>query len=525
MASKCKTPIENDDADLLRQIGPPNKIPVRPDREGGAFAIMFLMLLIVIIGFCGLAIDTGLLYNRKVDLSGIARAAALAAARELNGTSGGISDARASARATVERLKYQYFKEGVAVQWDDGALSFGASPSRSGTWLPASSAGSGNTAEISSLYFAKVDTAGLGTTVNTVRTFFLRLIPGGLRTIQLNDSAIAGKTAIKVTPIAICAMSPTPATPRASTGPGATLSELVQYGFRRGISYNLMQLNPNGITPVRFAVNPVLAPGVSGPDFSIASLGPFVCSGTMWAPRLTGGTIRVSPLPTTAPLASLFIQLNSRFDVYTDNLCKPNGAPPDVNIKPYAYDQSGTQPGAVKWMTPAVGSPAAATTTVRHKLETVADLDTAPVDKGSYGPLWAYAKAAKMPSTADGDEPATGYETFATTQWASLYPPGPSTSNYPTSPPSPYQTATTISGTYLAPRNENQAIAVRQRRVLNVPLLSCTTTAPSAVNSEATVSAIGKFFMTVPATEENLIAEFAGLVSGKSLPADVELYP
>jgi len=513
MASKRNACCKRRNVHLTLQARPSMHRSARRHRESGAFAIMFVPLLIVIIGFCGLALDAGAMYNRKVDLSGIAKAVALAAARELDGTSEGIAAAKASAKATAERFKYQYFNEGIGIKWDDSALSFGASPSRSGTWIAASSAEAANAAELASLYFAKVDTTGLGEATNTVNTLFMRFIPGGPLTALLNDIAVAGKSSIKVTPIAICAMSPARATQRPA------LSELVQHGFRRGVSYDLMQLNPNGINPVRFTVNPLLAPGKSGPDFSIAWLGPFMCSGTMWVPRLTGGPIRVSPLPPTAPLASLFTQLNSRFNVYSNNSCKPNGAPPDINIMAYAYDES----NVVKWMTPKSGSRAAKKTIERGKLETVADLETAPANNGEYGPLWAYAKAVKAPSPIEAAEPSSGYSTFTTSQWSTLYPSGPTTSNYPSSG-TPYQAGTTNSGTYEAPQ-DNQAIAARQRRVLNVPLLSCTPAAPSASNSEATVLAVGKFFMTVPADQERLIAEFAGLLPEKSLSGQVELYP
>lgn len=49
----------------------------------------------------------GQIYNRTVDLSGLAKATALAAAHELNGTSTGIAAARAKARQVAESLKYQ----------------------------------------------------------------------------------------------------------------------------------------------------------------------------------------------------------------------------------------------------------------------------------------------------------------------------------------------------------------------------------------------------------------------------------
>jgi hypothetical protein len=60
---------------------------------------------------------------------------------------------------------------------------------------------------------------------------------------------------------------------------------------------------------------------------------------------------------------------------------------------------------------------------------------------------------------------------------------------------------------------------IKYRRVLNLPLLQC----PVSGNS-ATVLAIGKFFMTVPATSTSISAEFAGAGSDQQAGGPVELY-
>jgi hypothetical protein len=337
-------------------------------------------------------------------------------------------------------------------------------------------------------------------------------------TVQLSDSAVAGRKQISVTPIGICAMDPNPAVARTNTGAPAT--ELVEYGFRRGISYDLMQLNPNGTSPVRYLVNPVVAPGNSTSTFDTSVIGPFMCTGAMWVPRLSGGAVRVSPLPGSSPLADLYAQLNTRFDDFSSLQCGPYGAPPDYNIKAYAYGTTGGAP----WMVPATGSAAAMTTTSRSKLETIADLPSPPTGTtaGSYGPLWTFAKAARYPSyvSLGSPEPATGYATFSTSDWTNLYKLGPTASGYPSSS-NPY--AATGGANYRAPSAANQSISTSQRRVLNIPLLSCPV--PAGSNVPATVLGIGKFFMTVPATANTLVAEFAGTLAEQSLPRQVEIYP
>jgi uncharacterized membrane protein len=118
----------------------PGSATISRRRERGAFAIMFVPLLLVIIAFCGMAIDAGQMYNRKVDLSGMAKAVALAAARELNGTDAGITAAKTRARETAEALKYQYFEDGVPFTWNEAALSFSTGSARNGEWIPSASA-------------------------------------------------------------------------------------------------------------------------------------------------------------------------------------------------------------------------------------------------------------------------------------------------------------------------------------------------------------------------------------------------
>jgi hypothetical protein len=487
--------------------------------ERGVFGIMAIPLVLVLLAFCGLALDAGQLYNRKVDLNGMAKAVALAAARELNGTDTGIAAAKARAKEIAEGMRYQYIEQGIGFVWKDAALTFSAGPDRSGEWV----SGPTGSAPVSSLYFAKVDTAALDASVGQVHTLLIGLFSDSLKTVKLTDSAVAGRTAVNVTPLAICAMLPDPAFPLPHTPPGggSTVYELVQYGFRRGVSYDLMQLNPVGSTAARYLVNPVVAPGKSSTSFDTSIMGQFLCAGTTWVPRLTGGNILVSSLPSSFPLHSLDIPLNSRFDIYTGGPCDSSGAPPDFNIKKYTYDQT----GIVKWMTPNKGAAAAARAPTSSRLGTVADVTTPPPSPGDYGPLWAFAKAVKVPDPLDAPEPAGGYTPFLITDWPTLYTSGPTTTSATYAPITPYESTNVLLGFYAGPGAANLEISTLQRRVLNIPLLTCDTSAPSGSNVPAKVKAIGKFFMTVPATEETLIAEFAGVIPEQSLSGPVELFP
>lgn len=489
-------------------------------RQRGAFAIMAAPLLIVLILMCGMALDSGMLYNRHIELSGMARAVAIAAARELDGSKEGITAAQAAAKTTAERFKAQYR---LAIVWDNEAIKFGTTPSRSGTWLSGSAV-----TDASALRYVKVDTTGLDKKVTEVQTLFMRIFSDKVHTVVMNDSAIAGRAGLDIVPIAICAMSDNPATERKH--PGLADSELVEYGFRRGVSYDLMQLNPKGTSPARYVVNPIASPDTAGQPFNTAILAPFVCVGTTWLPRLSDGFLRVSRLPDTAPLDALFASLNSRFDTYTGTKCHHSAAPPDLNIKSYPYDKT----SGARWMVPATGLAAALPTTERGLRETVADIPSPGsalpgITAGSYGPLWSYAKAAKYASYKEGErEPIDGYANFATDDWSKLYVAGLSATNYPKTYPysTPYDPGVGIGGnTVASPNSARKEFATSSRRVLHVPLLSCSAGLPSGPNSSATLAAIGKFFMTVPASKDSLIGEFAGAAPMSSITGPVEVFP
>lgn len=470
-------------------------------RQRGAVLIMFALLTLVVLGCMGVALDLAQIYNRRDELQTLAESVALAAARPLNGTQAGVDTALAQAAATAASLRYQY--SAMAVDWSDAALKFAASPTApDGAWLDAASA----QAAPDGLLFAKVDTSALAPAMGTVNAAFTQFLTGSM-TATTYGRAIAGRSTIRVAPLAICALSATPAAARNNGGGNV---ELVEFGFRRGVAYDLMQLNPNGVTPVNFVVDPIDPLGTLGSAANIdpAVVGPFVCTGALPMARVMGAQLTVqSPFP----LASLFQQLNSRFDQYPGGLCSPNSAPPDVNIKSYLFT-------AIPWMSTArTGQSAASATAAGTRLWTVADPVPATGTATNYGPLWAYAKAVPFAAyTAGVPEPAAGYATFAAATWPTLYPGNPVAFNYPAPPP------------YLAPAGANflaPSVANKPgspgRRVLNLPLLSCPLATGTA--TLATVLGIGKFFMTVPATATSISAEFAGVAPEQSLAGPMEL--
>ncbi|MCS0630493.1 pilus assembly protein TadG-related protein [Telluria mixta] len=467
----------------------------RMGRESGAIAIMLAGALIMMCAFCGLALELSQVYNRRMELQTVADTAAVAAAYELDGTAAGITRAgqKASARFTASppsQLTYQYGKQTMA--WTDTAIEFGTSPN--GPWVPYASAVA--KASPNGLLYVKVDTGNLDTTYGAVDTMLMRVVSTSLATVNVSARAVAGRVGIGVTPLGICTMRPEASRNRSG--------ELEEYGFRRGVAYDLMQLNSQGTSAgLTYLINPLSGPGAGGAATSdIATVAPFVCTGTLGIARVTGGALSVS---TPFPLSDLYLHLNSRFDSYSTAVtapCTPDSAPPDTNVKAYTAN-------TITWMAAAPSGQAAALSTVDGKRWTVAGPDPTPsgTTAGQFGVLWSYAKAVNYAASP----PSGGYTTFSTTNWNTLYNPGrPTASSYPSSPPY-FKTGYITSPTHPG---------VGGRRVLNVPLLSC----PVSGNS-ATVSAIGRFFMTVPADSDHLYAEFAGLADEQTLRTQVKLFP
>ncbi len=478
----------------------------RRGRQGGAIAIVFALMLAGLIGFIGVALDLSRVYNRRAELQAVANLAALAAARQLNGTTAGVDNAVAQVGVAMNALKYQYNRN--PIDWNSSALSFSASPS--GGWVDVNTARGAP----DGLSYVRAATAGLGA-MGTIELFFMRVLSESLASADVAVTAVAGRSTIDVAPLAVCALSNTEAAQRANPGPPANV-ELVQYGFRRGVAYDLMQLNPNGVAAENFVIDPFSPPGTAGSVANLATalVGPYVCAGQLAMPRVRGGTITVGR---PFPLGSLFNQLNSRFDQYVGSLCSYASAPPDTNVRQFVFG------GATAWMSVAPSTQAAQSTTAGGKLWTVADPlpKAAGVTAPMYGPLWTYARAVPWGSyVAGAAEPAAGYTPFATGAWSTLYgPSAPAATGYPSGVSTPYRA---VSGANLqSPSAAHSGVA--NRRVLNVALLSCPVD-PGAL-ATATVLGIGKFMMTVPATATSVHAEFGGLVAEQSLGGTVELYP
>ncbi len=468
-----------------------SRLPWRDRRAGparGAISVAFALMMAGVLAFAGLALDLSQVYNRKQELQQLADAVALAAAQMLDGTAAGIDAAVLQAATIAGGYRYAY---GQAIPWNSAALAFAASPDAAGAdWKNAVDAKAG----AAGLRYARVDTRQLDG-AGTVTMPFAALLGDAYASAATAGLAVAGRSGIEVAPLAICAMNNTADTSR-SNGLGDL--EWVHYGFRYGVTYNLLNLNPalGAAAPEYFLV----APQAQSADTSDTVVGPYLCSGSMRRDSIVGATV-----PVRRPGAFTFSgQLNTRFDDFSAAApCTARGTPPDTNVMAYT---------APNWMAAAPAAPYAqpAATGAGKKLETVADRTTAAANAASYGALWAYGAAKRF---------AGAHGAIARSQWQYLYPVASGGA------PAAIGTYPSVSP-YLSPsaaQRQNPVNPGRQhRRLLAVPLLACPV-APGAT-ANAQVLAVARFLLVAPASATVISAEFAGVTGEQALGGMVELY-
>lgn len=493
-------------------------------QQRGAVMIMFGASIFVLFGFMALAIDLGRTYVVRTELQNAADAAALAGAKELNQTAAGVANA---VNFAIAMAAQNSFKFSTPVTITIANLSVGSCPD-DGCMVAANIVTTNALA--ANKTFLKVNISS-----GSLATFFARVPTTsdgtGTASTSTYGRAVAGRFVNDVTPIGVCAIEPnTKGGIRTSTAG----NELTEFGFRRGIAYDLMQLGPLGASSTPYLLNPVdvyPGPPCDNNHSSASYARDFICTGSsaviVSAPSFAFGSTGMSWGPVRDAL-------NSRFDDFGGgaNACDPTSAPPDVNIKAYTVPTGGgagpagnprdwTQPGADALPPNGVQS---------IVIDPATNKPFPNPTINQYGALWSYSRAVM----AVGSSPnATAGTTFTLNDWSALYAGNTAdqtASGYPGSPAiPPFPTGTlaapynTSSGKYFTAPSISRP-GKRDRRVLNVAIVNCPASSGNNCSSTISIIGVGKFFMQRPAVNPSSIhAEFDGLVDPIP-PFEIRLY-
>ena len=216
---------------------------------------------------------------------------------------------------------------------------------------------------------------------------------------------------------------------------GDVEQELVEYGFRRGVSYNLLGMNPGGTTAVSYQVNPLDFPNTSQ---NASALEPRDACVHSFA---TGPLRRAA----CGPIRRVYVSetVHARPD-------RANSTPASTTIPVRAATAARRRRTAISghttsgmdswWMNSPVSIRASAQPNVANgKLLTIADqsVAVAGTTRASYGPLWAFSKPVRFSATA----PDGVGTPFLAADWPVLYPVASGTqlaSSFDDDDPSPY---------------------------------------------------------------------------------------
>lgn len=469
----------------------------RPAPQRGVFLILFAVLIVAILALAGLAIDIGFVYEREGDMKHMANTAAIAAAHQLDGTVEGLDQAVEEARDILDENTWG---AGEEPSWNESALSFGASPD--GPWRAVDDVLSLPAGQIKLYRFARVDAGQLDTAMSTVVRLFPFMSEPEAQLASV--VSVAGPVMTQMLPLGVCAMNANRYASRAVSG--MSVLELVEHGFRRGVTYNLLRLNPapGSTAPASFLVNPVDFPGAGGSsnaaNFAHGKVAPFMCAGSIAQPA-SDQVYVLQPFPT-----SLIPELNSRFG--HASACEESAALPDRNIKSFL---------SADWLNNNARTvPHAQERATAGGMMTVADLPpSTPAArlKEHYGTVWANVRPVRYSATAANHAGSR----FIAADIDNLYPVDSGDKVSSTWPDLrltlPYgYTIESPAGAHL-----------RYRRILHVPLFACPVT-----SGTATVLAVGKFMLTAPASDDPgntyISAEFSGLLPGTGRATETRLY-
>ena len=433
-------------------------------QQQGAVAILVGITLFVLVGMLALVIDLGHLYWAKAGLQNAADAAALAGAKELDGTAAGITRAKQSALAVGRENSYSFLLP-VANDDADGGLIIEVGSCKDDPCMEPIDSINTNILAADKLFF-KVDTQQ-----RNLSTWFATLF--GVEETATYGLAVAGRVVPDISPIAICTLAPDP-----------TNSFSQEFGFERGVSYDISDANPIGPGTI-FWIDPQAT--LAGTcDGSVPTSLPYICSGKINFTPTVGSTVYTNTGVSNSQLRAL----DSRFGDYPPQAgCDPATAPSDTNVTEYRFDANGAgrprawmQPDPIRQSMNFNGTP----DPVQWATRTFAD----------YGVLWSSTR----PTVAAGDSTNAA----VSSRWTSMYKaPANAATNYPQ--PSPYVAA-----------------GGNGRRIINMAVLSCPSS--GGVCRAATVLGVGEFLLQRRTEPQHIHVEFRRMLPSTFADAEVKLF-
>lgn len=296
-------------------------------RQSGAVAIMTAFAIVLLIAMIGLVVDLGYLYTRKTELQNASDAAALAGARELNGTTAGVTAAAAQAIALAAANSSDLDATPVAIA--NANIEFGPLPS--GPWSSVAAA----TAAPTDKFFIKVDTSGI--LQGSRPTWFMGVMSAALANTNTFGMAVAGRTVCEGLPVFTCKR----------TGGVAP-----DYGFIKGTSYRLVSLEGGSVTnpvgPGNIGWMDPVPPGAPGLITGANDMREILCRGQTYC--ITAGTYSSLTQGAFHPMADA---LNTRFNDYSGTLNDAEhklACPTDRNIKEYSYNGAAGTGAPIDWL-------------------------------------------------------------------------------------------------------------------------------------------------------------------------------
>lgn len=495
-------------------------------KQGGAVMLMVAFSLLVFFGFAALVFDLGRLYIVKSQLQNAADAGALRGARDLDGTSAGMSAATTSARQGARTNEFMLVANPLADA--DITVQFASAPFPA-DWAASNAACLGDP---TNCFFIRVDAEA-----NGISSFFAGII--GVNTAASRALAVAGRTSCELLPIFIC---------------GDATKSATGWGFQPGRSYSFVPSPSGNVGPGNVGYLHPTEDGSSGCG-GVSSIGTptlqrLLCIGRTPCFSLPAQRCTLSQ-PARPQVADAF---NTRFDEYSASL--PNDldastCAPDKNIKEF------TPALADNWME---GGPTEQSLAEWYPNRDYKKNDKIMITRGT--PPTNLSFICATAGTSGGTEPAwnpvvggganDGGVTWTTTNDQSVWwsyveplswtpppvatvppqrtalpaqkqPPGLDTA-YPNLSPwvAPYNQTNTP---YFAPPANLAAAnaATQPRRLLKVGIATGCPVA-GGTGSPVTIAAIGKFFMQIKADgngpQDMLYGEFAGFA-----PALETTYP